>query len=72
MATTTREPRVCALEGCEIEFTPKRDWQRYCSNSHRVQAHNKRRYITTDGRLTTEQMATVFCKYGHPGMRQKL
>jgi hypothetical protein len=28
------EPRVCALDGCDVEFQPKTKLQTYCSQKH--------------------------------------
>lgn len=31
-------PRECKLEGCGKTFTPKRYWQSYCCQAHRLKA----------------------------------
>lgn len=30
------EVRVCERDGCEVEFTPRKPWQRFCCPGHRV------------------------------------
>ena len=46
----TYEPRVCALDGCEVEFIPKRINQIFCKATHGKVAANRRR-DTNDGPL---------------------
>lgn len=39
MGDTDTEMRVCDRNGCDTEFEPYRDWQRFCCDTCRVQAH---------------------------------
>lgn len=43
---------------CSNEYTPKVEYQKYCSNKCRLYGHNKRKYGTTNGTLNTPQTDT--------------
>lgn len=45
----TYEPRTCALDGCEVEFTPKRSTQIYCRAEHGKVASNRRKSLGAEG-----------------------
>lgn len=51
--------RVCALEGCEKEFKPKRRWQRFCCAAH------TQRYHTLMTRKGRELMNASFDQSGN-------
>jgi len=33
--------RKCGLEGCDVEFTSKHSWAKYCSVEHRTEARRR-------------------------------
>ena len=35
------EPRQCAYADCEVVFTPKRHWQRFCCDEHKKRHHQE-------------------------------
>ena len=41
MANDWRLPRVCDLRGCDVEYSPARPWQRFCSDMHRYLARGR-------------------------------
>lgn len=43
---STKEQRVCALEGCEKKFTPYRKTSRYCCREHSVAGGNATRKVS--------------------------
>jgi hypothetical protein len=50
--------RKCEL--CQKEFKPKKSWQRYCCNEHRLQAWWLHRYVEDQAKREqqTEQQET--------------
>lgn len=40
--TVTMKTKVCLLSSCLQEYVPRRSDQKYCRNSHRVRAYQKR------------------------------
>lgn len=61
----------CERPGCESEFKARKSWQRFCSRQCREKDFYERAYVSTEGELTPQQIASVVCAEGHPGVKQQ-
>lgn len=46
--TPRKEPAEIKCEWCRFSFVPRRPWQRFCSDSHRVLASMKRTAVSEE------------------------
>jgi len=52
--TTTTDTRTCANPACGRDFTPAREWQRFCSSDCRVAYHHQRLTTAPTHRIDAE------------------